>query len=123
MNYKIHISGYVSRTDQLLVSFSSDETKCDAKDYQSLAFNLSRFDGQDMSDVLKQIARQAPNICNQIKKEEENKDITALGEEFKPLVGQSFEYHHDDLFDPAELDASKTHGSAVAPEAIDSEEL
>jgi len=123
MNYKIHISGYVSRTDQLLVSFSSDETKCDAKDYQSLAFNLSRFDGQDMPDVLKQIARQAPNICNQIKKEEENEDITALGEEFKPLVGQSFEYHHDDLFDPAELDASKTHGSAVAPEAIDSEEL
>lgn len=107
----------------MLVSFSSDETKHDAKDYQSLAFNLSRFNGEDMSDVLKQIARQSPNICNGIKKEEESEDITVQGEKFKPLVGQSFEYHHDDLFDPAELDASKTHGSALAPEAIESEEL
>jgi len=75
MNYKIHISGYVSKTNQLLVSFSSDETKHDAKDYQSLAFDLSRFNGQDMPDVLKQIARQAPNICKEIKEEEKTNTL------------------------------------------------
>lgn len=124
MNYKIHISGYVSKTNQLLVSFSSDETKHDAKDYQSLAFDLSRFDGQDMPDVLKQIARQAPNICKEIKEEEKNEYITIQGEKIKSLVGQSFEYHHDDLFpvDPTKLDEAYRLKNE-APEAIESETL
>jgi hypothetical protein len=51
MNYKIHISGYIESTQQLLVSFSCDDTKHEAKDYQALAFDIVPYGDMSVSKI------------------------------------------------------------------------
>ena len=119
MNYKIHVSGYIESTQQLLVSFSCDDTKHEAKDYQSLAFDIVLYGEMRVSDILKEIAKQAPTICQDIVMYEKITDNDEKSEEFRSLVGQEFVYEHKDLFVVDEADRLKNS----APEATESETI
>ena len=98
MNYKIHVSGYIEETQQLLVSFSSDETKLEAKDYQSMAFDIVPYGNVSIEEILKNIARQAPTVCQDIVTYESITNDDEKSEEFRNLIGQSFDYKFSDLF-------------------------
>lgn len=119
MNYKIHVSGYIEETQQLLVSFSCDETKHEAKDYQSLAFDIVPYGDIPVSDILKEIAKQAPTLCQDIVMYEKITNSDEKSEEFRALVGQEFTYAHKDLF---VMDAAQRL-KETAPEAVESETL
>lgn len=119
MNYKIHVSGYIESTQQLLVSFSSDDTKHEAKDYQSLAFDIVPYGNMSVSDILKEIAKQAPTLCQDIVMYEKVTDNDEKSEEFRALVGQEFTYQHKDLFVVDEAVRLRNQAS----EAIESESL
>lgn len=99
MKYKVHVSGYNAETHQLLVSFSSDKTNLDAKDYQSLAFDVALY-GEDATPeyVLAQIAKQAPTICEDIVAMENYVSNDESVNYFKNLVGSSLEYTDVDLY-------------------------
>jgi len=98
MNYKIHVSGYIEETQQLLVSFSSDDTKLEAKDYQSMAFDIVPYGDISIEEILKNIARQAPTVCQDIVTYESITNNDKKSEEFRNLIGQSFDYDISDLF-------------------------
>lgn len=105
MKYKIHVSGYIEETQQLLVSFSSDETSREAADYQSLAFDIIPYGDVSIEEVLKQIAKQAPGICEDIKVQETYTDNSVKSHGFRNLVGKSYTYdllvQDDNSPDPA----------------------
>ena len=119
MNYKIHVSGYIEETQQLLVSFSSDETKLEAKDYQSMAFDIVSYGDVSIEEILRNIARQAPTVCQDIITYESITNNDEKSEEFRNLIGQSFDYEYSDLFD---VDIS-SRANARAPEPVESETL
>jgi len=119
MNYKIHVSGYIESTQQLLVSFSSDDTKHEAKDYQSLAFDIVPYGDMSVSDILKEIAKQAPTLCQDIVMYEKVTDNSEKSEEFRALIGKEFVYEHKDLFITDAVQLLKES----APEAVESETL
>ena len=119
MNYKIHVSGYIEETQQLLVSFSCDDTNHEAKDYQSLAFDIVPYGDMSVSDILKQIARQAPTLCEDIIMYETIKNKDEKAEGFRALIGQEFTYNNKDLFVVDEADRLKNS----APEATESETI
>jgi hypothetical protein len=119
MNYKIHVSGYIEETQQLLVSFSCDDTNHEAKDYQSLAFDILRYGDMSVSDILKEIARQAPTLCQDIVVYEKFTGNDKKSEEFRSLIGKEFAYQHKDLFVTDAVQLSKES----APEAVESETL
>jgi len=119
MNYKIHVSGYIEETQQLLVSFSCDDTNHEAKDYQSLAFDIVPYGDMSVSDILKQIARQAPTLCEDIVMYEKFTGSDEKSEGFRSLVGQEFVYEHKDLFVVDEADRLRNS----APEATESETI
>ena len=119
MNYKIHVSGYIEETQQLLVSFSCDDTKHEAKDYQSLAFDIVPYGDMSVSDILKEIAKQAPILCEDIVMYEKFTGSDEKSEGFRSLVGQEFVYEHKDLFVTDAVQLSKES----APEAVESETL
>lgn len=116
MKYKIHVSGYIAETHQLLVSFSSDETTGDAKDYQSLAFDIAPY-GEDATpeEVLAQIAKQAPGICSGIVSMEQYASNEERVIHFKNLIGQSVEYTDTDLFPESQY---RTEGTPETSEEI-----
>lgn len=97
MKYKIHVSAYLEESNQLLVSFSSDDTKREANDYQSMAFDVVPYGDITASEIVKEIAKAAPTICEDMKVAEvyENDDERSL--ELKNLVGRDFEYTDDNL--------------------------
>jgi hypothetical protein len=119
MNYKIHISGYIESTQQLLVSFSCDDTKHEAKDYQALAFDIVPYGDMSVSDILKEIAKQAPTLCQDIVMYEKITDNDEKSEEFRSLIGKEFVYEHKDLFITDAVQWLKES----APEAVESETL
>ena len=119
MNYKIHVSGYIEETQQLLVSFSCDDPNHEAKDYQSLAFDIVPYGDMSVSDILKQIARQAPTLCEDIVMYEKVTGSDEKSEGFRSLVGQEFVYEHKDLFVVDEADRLRNS----APEATESETI
>ena len=119
MNYKIHVSGYIEETQQLLVSFSSDETKLEAKDYQSMAFDIVPYGDVSIEEILKNIARQAPTVCQDIITYESITNNDEKSEEFRKLIGQSFDYQYKDLFITDAVQLIKES----KPEAVDSETL
>jgi hypothetical protein len=119
MNYKIHVSGYIESTQQLLVSFSCDDTKHEARDYQSLAFDIVPYGDMSVSDILKEIAKQAPTICQDIVMYEKVTDNDEKSEEFRSLIGKEFTYKYKDLFITDAVQLIKES----APEAVESETL
>lgn len=120
MNYKIHVSGYIEETQQLLVSFSCDDTKHEAKDYQSLAFDIVPYGDMSVSDILKEIAKQAPTLCQDIVMYEKVTDNSEKSEEFRALIGQEFSYNDDDLF---KSQASQERETALNLDAAQADEI
>ena len=98
MKYKLYISGYIEETQQLLISFSSDNTANDAADYQSLAFDVVPYGDVTAQEVIDMIAKVAPTICSDIVTQETYKDDSQKSQDFRALIGQSFEYDENDLF-------------------------
>lgn len=98
MKYKIHISGYIEKSQQLLVSFSSDETAREAEDYGAFAFDVVPYGDLTPQEIAKQIAKTAPVMTADIKRQEEYKTDSEKENGLRDLVGQSFEYTDDELF-------------------------
>ena len=98
MDYKIYISGYIEETQQLLVSFSNDNTKREAIDYQSLAFDVVPYGDVSAEEVVDAIAKVAPTICEDIVTQETYTDDSVKSQELKSLVGQEFVYKDVELF-------------------------
>lgn len=101
MNYKIHIAAYLEESNQLLVSFSSDATSMDAKDYQSLAFDVVPYGDVSAEEIVEQIAKTAPSVCGDIVVAETYQNDDARSAELRALVGQSFEYDEAQLTPPS----------------------
>jgi hypothetical protein len=97
MKYKIHVSAFLEDSNQLLVSFSSDDTQHDAKDYRSLAFDIITYGDVTADEIIEQIAKCAPSVCaDQVVAETyESNDERASA--LRALVGQSFEYTQEEL--------------------------
>jgi len=119
MNYKIYVAGFIESTQQLLVSFSCDDTKHEATVYQSLAFDVVPYGDMSVTDILKQIAKQAPVVCKDIIMAEKVIDNSERAEEFRSLVGKDFVYKHKDLVITDAVQLLKE----TAPEAVESETL
>lgn len=97
MNYKIHVSAYLKDTNQLLVSFSSDDTAHEAADYQSLAFDITGYGDATADEVIAEIAKLAPTICSDIVTSESFTATDEKSASFSALVGQSYTYSQDEL--------------------------
>ena len=97
MKYKIHVSAYLEESNQLLVSFSSDETAREAMDYQSLAFDIIPYGDKPAKEILNEIAKTAPTICADMKVQEIYESDDSRAADFRELVGQSFEYDENDI--------------------------
>ena len=98
MNYKLYISGYLEETQQLLVSFSSDDTKREAIDYQAMAFDIIPYGDISAEDVIKNIAKTAPSITNDMKVQEDYTNNDSKSEDFRSLVGKTFNFTHQELY-------------------------
>jgi len=98
MNYKIYISGYIEETQQLLVSFSNDNTEREASDYQSLAFDIVPYGDVSTQEIVDAIAKVAPTICEDIVTQETYTDNSVKSQELKALVGQEFVYRDVEVF-------------------------
>lgn len=120
MNYKVYVSAYLEETEQLLVSFSSDDTDREAIDYQSLAFDLVPYGNIPVQDVLTEIAKAAPTVCSDIKTQEVYVNDDDRSSEFRALVGQSFEYSENDLFNS---EAATERAAQAEAEAEEAEEI
>ena len=119
MNYKLYVSGYIEETQQLLVSFSSDDTAREAIDYQSLAFDVVPYGDVSAQEVINQIAKVAPTVCHDVKVQETYTDSSEKAQALRDLVGQEFTYKEQDLF---AVDAAQ-EAKEAAPEAVESETL
>ena len=97
MQYKLYISGYIEETQQLLVSFSSDDTGAEAADYQSLAFDVVPYGDVTAQEVVDSIAKVAPTICSDIVAQETYTDDSQKAQDLRGLVGQTFTYDEADL--------------------------
>ena len=98
MDYKIYISGYIEETQQLLVSFSNDNTEREAIDYQSLAFDVVPYGDISAQEIVDAIAKTAPTICEDIVTQETYTDNSVKAEELKALIGQEFVYKDVEIF-------------------------
>lgn len=97
MNYKIYISGYLEETNQLLVSFSSDETEREAKDYPSLAFDLVPYGDISVDEILVHISKNAVSLTKDMVVQETYTDDSERGAALRALVGQTLEYTEEEL--------------------------
>jgi hypothetical protein len=97
MKYKLYISGYIEETQQLLVSFSSDETAREAIDYQSMAFDVVPYGDVTSQEVIDAIAKVAPTVCSDIVVQETYEDNSVKAQSLKNLVGQEFSYEKSDI--------------------------
>jgi len=98
MNYKVYISGYIEETQQLLVSFSNDNTEREAIDYQSLAFDIVPYGDISTEEIVDAIAKTAPTICEDIVTQETYTNDSVKSQELRALVGQEFVYKDVELF-------------------------
>lgn len=103
MKYKLYISGYIEETQQLLVSFSSDDTSNEAIDYQSMAFDIVPYGDVTAQQVVDMIAKTAPTICSDIVTQETYTDDSQKAQALRSLVGQTFEYDEGDLVEVSGL--------------------
>ena len=97
MKYKIHISAYLEESNQLLVSFSSDETEREAADYEALAFDVVPYGDATAQQILDQIAYNAPTLCSDITVAEAYQGDDSRAAALREFVGHSFEYDENDL--------------------------
>lgn len=97
MNYKIYVSAYLEESNQLLISFSSDGTDKEAMDYQSMAFDVIPYGDISAQEIVKEIAKVAPTICNDIITAESYTATDQKSIDLRGLVGQSFEFTEDEL--------------------------
>lgn len=96
--YKLYVSGYLEESQQLLVSFSSDETNLEAADYPALAFDIIAYGDSTPTEIIRMIAFNARNIIEDQKVIENYKDNSEKAEGLKALVGQTFNYTYEELF-------------------------
>ena len=99
--YKLYVSGYIEETQQLLVSFSSDDTARDAADYPALAFDVVPYGEATPQEIMSMIAKTAPATTSDIVTQETYTDSSDKAEGLKALVGQAFSYSDEDLFPAA----------------------
>lgn len=117
MKYKIHIAAYLEESNQLLVSFSSDATSMDAKDYQSLAFDVVPYGDVSAEEIVEQIAKTAPSVCGDMVVAETYKNDDARSAGLRALVGQSFEFDENQLIDGQAVIERQNLANAEAEEA------
>ena len=97
MNYKLYVSGYIEETQQLLISFSSDETAREAIDYQSMAFDVVPYGDVTAQEVIDAISKVAPTVCSDVVVQETYTDDSAKAQSLRDLVGQEFTYKDFEL--------------------------
>lgn len=97
--YKLYVSAYIEETQQLLVSFSSDDTARDAADYQALAFDIIPYGDASAEEIMAAIAKTAPTTVADMVAQEQYQDNSERAGELKSLVGQTFTYTDDDLYE------------------------
>lgn len=96
--YKVYVADYNPETRSLLCSFSSQDTKKDAKDYQSYNYDLTIYKDKTPEDIILEIARQAPTICKDVEDKEQYAISKEEDEILEKLEGKEFEYTHQELF-------------------------
>ena len=96
--YKVYVADYNPETRSLLCSFSSQDTKKDAKDYQSYSYDLTIYKDKTPEDIILEIARQAPTICKDIEDKEQYSISDEHDEILEKLEGKEFEFTHQELF-------------------------
>jgi len=96
--YKVHVADYNPEQNSLLCSFSSDETRKDAKDYQSFNYDLAMYKDMTPEDIIKEIAKGAPTICEEIENKEKYTIDIEDDEIFQKLENKDFEFTHEELF-------------------------
>ena len=97
---KMKIKSYDETSNSIIVAFSSDETATNnPDDYQEFAFQPSVMypDITDMEELKKKIALEGIGLAKQAKKTEQAKANTAMQNQWKALVGQTFEYNVNEL--------------------------
>jgi hypothetical protein len=97
MKYKLYVSGYIEETQQLLISFSSDETANEAADYQALAFDIVPYGDISAQQIIDNIAKTAPTICNDMVIQETYTDNSEKANSLKNLIGKEFVYNDSTL--------------------------
>ena len=102
MDYKLYVSGYIEETQQLLISFSSDETAREAIDYQSMAFDVVPYGDVTAQEVIDAISKVAPTVCSDVVVQETYTDDSAKAQELRDLVGQEFTYVISEVNDTQE---------------------
>ena len=120
MDYKLYVSGYIEETQQLLISFSSDETAREAIDYQSMAFDVVPYGDVTAQEVIDAISKVAPTVCSDVVVQETYTDNSAKAQALRDLVGQEFTYKDFELAsvtDPVEI------AKEAAPESVEAETL
>ena len=123
--YKVYVADYNPETRSLLCSFSSQDTRRDAKDYQSYNYDLNIYKDKTPEDIILEIARQAPTICKDIEDKEQYTISEEHDEILEKLEGKEFEYTHQELFPTLYQDAKEQflNGEPSANPASDSPEV
>ena len=102
--YKVYVADYSPESRTLLCSFSSQDTKKDAKDYQSYSYDLTIYKDKTPEDIILEIARQGPTICKDIEDREQYAISDEEDEILEKLEGKEFEYTHQELFPTLYMD-------------------
>lgn len=118
MKYKLYVSGYIEETQQLLVSFSSDDTSKEASDYQSLAFDVVPYGDVPAHEVLNMIAKVAPTVCSDIVTQETYTDDSLKAQQLRGLVGRTFEYEEGKLVPPSGFQRASEGDESVEAETL-----
>ena len=105
--YKVYVADYNPETRSLLCSFSSQDTRKDAKDYQSYNYDLNIYKDKTPEDIILEIARQAPTICKDIEDKEQYTISEEHDEILEKLEGKEFEFTHQELFPTLYQDAKE----------------
>jgi chromosome condensin MukBEF complex kleisin-like MukF subunit len=104
IKYKIH--SFDEDTNSVVVSFSSDETATNnPDDYTPFAFQPIQMypDITDMEELKKRIAQQGIGLAEEAKRAEDANNNTTMINNWKALVGQTFEYNTSDVLDSGEV--------------------
>lgn len=102
--YKVYVADYSPESRTLLCSFSSQDTKKDAKDYQSYNYDLNIYKDKTPEDIILEIAKQGPTICKDIEDREQYIISDEEDEILEKLEGKEFEYTHQELFPTLYMD-------------------
>jgi len=97
---KYKITRYDEDSNSIMVAFSSDKTATNnPDDYQEFAFQPTEMfpDITDMEELKKKIAEQGIALADIAKKAEDARANTTMINNWKALVGQTFEYNVADV--------------------------